>query len=114
MDYFNSKHSFKHFSIPKATCLKLVWADYILNSASPFSLIFKNTFTRFKADKTLSRETYAIFIIFIINGLVAIKLASKFSIFYLKYFSISNGQDLAIADSLNPKPSINEITLKNV
>jgi len=76
--------------------------------------MFKNTFIRFKADETLSKDTYAIPVIFAADGLVTTELISRFSIFYPKHFLISDGQDLAMTDSLDPKPSINEITLKNI
>ena len=90
------------------------WVDSILNSTGPVSLAFKNTFIKFKADKTLSKDTYAISTIFATDSLVATKLASRFPASHPKHFSISNGQDLAITDSLNSKPSINEITLENI
>ena len=76
--------------------------------------MFKDTFTRSKADETLSRETYTIPVVFIADGLVAIKLISKFPTFHPKYFSISNGQDLVITSSLNPEPFISRVLLENI
>jgi len=107
MDCFN-------FKISKATYLRLEWANSVLNSAGPVSLIFKDTFIRFKADETLSKDTYVIPVIFAINSLVATELVSRFPASHLKYFLISNRQDLVITDSLDSKPFINEITLENV
>ena len=107
MDCFN-------FKISKTTYLRLEWADSVLNSTNPISLAFKNTFIKSKADKTLSKDTYVIPAIFIINSLVTTELASRFPASHLKHFLISNRQDLAITDSLNPKPFINEITLENI
>ena len=52
--------------------------------------MFKDTFIGFKADKTLSRETYVIPIIFTANSLVATELISKSPISHLKYFLISD------------------------
>jgi len=81
---------------------------------SYFSYIFKDTFIKFKADKTLSKDTYVIPVIFTANSLITTELVSRFPTFYLKYFLISDRQDLAITNSLNSKPFINEITLKNI
>ena len=114
MDYFNFKYTFKHPLISKTTCLRLAWANSILNSTSSISFTFKNTFIRFKANKTLNKETCIIPTVFTANSLIAIKLINKFSISYSKNFLISNRQGLAITNSLNPKPSINEITLKDI
>jgi len=69
---------------------------------------------RSEADKTLSKDTYVIPIIFAANSLVAIKLVSRFPTSHPKHFLISDGQDLAITNSLDLEPFINEITLKNV
>ena len=114
MDYFNFKYPFRHFSISKATYLRLVWANSVLNSASPIPLAFKNTFIGSKADKTLNREIYVIPAIFTTNSLVATELTSKFPISHLKYFLISNRQGLAITNSLDLKPFIDKITLEDV
>ena len=113
MDYSNFEHLPKHFSISKATYLRLVQVDSILNSAGPIPLRFKDTFIESKANKTLSKKTYAIPIIFTTNGLVAMELVIKSPISHLKYFLISSGQGLIVTNSLNPKPSINEIILKD-
>lgn len=114
MDYSNFEYSFNHFSISKATLLRLVWADSILNSANPVSFIFKDTFIKFKVDKTLIRETYTISIVFIANSLIIIKFVSKFPTSHPIYFSINNRQDLVITDFLNPKSFINKITPENI
>jgi len=83
MDCFN-------FKISEATYLRLKWADFVLNFAGPVSLAFKDIFIRSKADETLSKDTYVIPAIFAANGLIVIKLISRFPIFYLKYFLINN------------------------
>jgi len=67
-----------------------------------------------KANETLSRETYAIPVIFTAYGLAATELISKSPISHLKYSLTSNGQYLAITDSLNPKPPIDKIILEDV
>ena len=92
----------------------MAWVDFILNSTSPIPLVFENTFTGFKVDKTLIKETYTISTVFATNSLVTIKLINKFPASHPIYFSIDNGQDLAITNSLNPKSSIDEITPENV
>ena len=109
MDYSNFKHLPKYFSISKATRLRLVQVDSILNSTGPIPLRFKDTFIGSKADKTLSRETYTIPVIFTANSPAATELAIKSLISHPKYFSISGGQGLAVTDSFNPKPFINKI-----
>ena len=91
----------------------MAWVDSVLNSTSPVPLRFKDTFIGFEANKTLSRETYAIPIIFTTNGLVAMELVIKSPISHLKYFLISSGQGLAVTNSLNPKSFINEIMLED-
>ena len=90
MDYSNFKYPLKHFSISKATRLRLVWVDSILNSAGSVPPIFKDTFIGSKADETLSKETYVISIIFTANSLAATELVSKSPISHPKYFLISN------------------------
>ena len=42
------------------------------------------------------------------------ELVSKFFTFHLKYFLISDGQDLAITSFLDPKLSISKVLLENV
>ena len=114
MDCSDFKYPFNYFSIFKATFLRLVWADFILNSTSPIPLAFKNIFIKSKVDKTLIRETYAISAVFTANSLVTIELINKFPASHPIYFLIDDRQDLAITNSLNPKSSIDEITLENI
>ena len=114
MDYSNFEHLPEHFSISDATRSRLAWADSVLNSAGPVSLGFEDIFTGSEADETLSRETYAIPAIFTVDGPVATELASKSPTSHPKYSPTSDGQGLAMTDSLGPKPPIDEIMPEDV